>query len=111
MSTYRGFDKGLISRATRAKGARYYFDEDTLRFFDAYGGRVLSSGPDHVVMVESIRDTWSDTPRQYRVIMITFHRELDSSGSEREHVKVLRLGGEGEHYSARSAIKAYNNNN
>lgn len=101
MSTYRGFDKHLISRTTRAMGARYYFDEDTLRYFDAYGGRYLDSGPDHVVMVESIRDTWSDTPREYRVIVVKFHRDVTG----REHVTIHRPT---DNYpTARQAIAAY----
>lgn len=101
MSTYRGFDKHLISRATRAKGDRHYFDEDTLRCFDAYGGKWLDSGPDHVVMVDSIRDTFSDSPRQYRVIRVHFTR--DAIG--RERVAIERATNN--YPTARQAIAAY----
>lgn len=105
MSTYRGYDKHLISRATRAMGDRHYFDEDTLRYFDAYGCKWLDNGPDHVVMVESIRDTWSGAPHEYRVIEVKFHREVDASGAEREHVTVNRPSDNCP--TARQAIAAY----
>lgn len=101
MSTYRGFDTGLISRATRAEGDKHYFNERTLQYFDAYGGKWLDSGPDHVVMVDSIRDTFSDSPRQYRVIEVKFHRDVTG----REHVTVNRPT---DNYpTARQAIAAH----
>ena len=101
MSTYRGFDRHLISRATRAMGDRYYFDRDALEFFDARGHDVLNSEPDHVVMVDSIRDTWSGAPREYRVIEVKFHRDVTG----REHVTIDRPT---DNYpTARQAIAAY----
>lgn len=75
---YRGFNRTLTARVARAEGDRHYFDRDTLEFFDAYGHDVLSRGPDHVTMVDSIRDTFSDTPREYRVIEVKFHRDPDT---------------------------------
>lgn len=54
MSTFRGFDSYLISRADRA--GSHWFDADTLRFFDSYGGRSQRVGPDVYVVVSSERD-------------------------------------------------------
>lgn len=103
MSTYRGFNKALIRRATQAEGDKYYFNRDTLDYWDARGYETISQDDDHVVMVDSIRDKFSDTPRQYRVIVVTFHR--DATGIE--HVNVQRMGGPGVHDSARAAINEY----
>lgn len=105
MSTYRGFNKSLIRRATQAEGDKYYFNRDTLDYWDARGHETISHGPDHVVMVDSIRDTYDDTPRQYRVIRVSFHTMSDDDITFREHVTVNRLSTN--HPSARAAIAEY----
>lgn len=102
---YRGFNRTLTARVARAEGDRHYFDRDTLGFFDAYGHDVLSRGPDHVTMVDSIRDKFSDTPRQYRVIRVTFHTMSDDDINFTEHVTVNRLTMNLP--SARAAINEY----
>lgn len=69
MSTFRGFPHSLISRVQRA--GNHYLDDDTLRFFNAYGDTILRQDRDTVVMVESIRfDAY--TPREYRVVVFSF---------------------------------------
>lgn len=67
--TYRGFDDYRRSRVSRA--GSHYLDDNTLRFFDAYGGAQYgSSGSDLVVVVESVKD-WNGE-RFYRPVAFRF---------------------------------------
>lgn len=68
MSTFRGFTHGLISRVQRT--GSHYLDTDTLRFFDAYAGVHAQIDPDHVAVVESVKD-WTGN-RWYRVTYFIF---------------------------------------
>lgn len=99
MSTFRGFDTYLTSRVDRAQGDHHYFDEGTLRFFDAYGGAVgcLPSNLDGngkprrlTTIVESVQDhgglTYDSRPREYRFIVVLF-TPLEDGG---ESVRIFR---------------------
>ena len=68
MSTFRGFTHGLISRVQRA--GSHYLDSDTLKFFDAYAGLHAQIDPDHIAVVESVKD-WAGN-RWYRVTYFIF---------------------------------------
>lgn len=105
MSTHRGFNKSLIRRATQAEGDKYYFNRDTLDYWDARGHETISQDADQTVMVDSIRDKFSDTPRQYRVIEVVFHTMSDDDITFTEHVTVNRLTMNLP--SARAAINEY----
>ena len=70
---FRSFDPYLVSRVQHA--GSHYFDPDTLRFFDAYGGasRHFSrpgEPPHGYALVESVRPPWGD--RYYRIVVVTF---------------------------------------
>lgn len=69
MSTFRGYPHSLISRVERAGSS--YLDDDTLRFFNAYGGAILRQDRDTVTLVESIKSPYGD-PREYRVAEFRF---------------------------------------
>lgn len=70
----RGFDPYLIARVQRA--GSHYFDADTLRFFDAYGGAsrhyAVPGEPPHLyALVESVKPPYGD--RYYRVVVVHLH--------------------------------------
>src|SRR5690606_18869659 len=75
----RGYPRDLIDRVKRAD--HHYLDPDTLRFFNAFGGAILYSDRDTVVMVESIR--FRREPREYRVAEFRFTRDGSSVAVER----------------------------
>ena len=69
MGTFRGFDTHLCARVSRA--GSHYLDEDTLRFFDAYGGRHYgSTSGERVTVVESVAHPTMG--RVYRPVTFTF---------------------------------------
>ena len=86
MSTFRGFDTYLISRVSRAGG--HYFDESTLRFFNAYGGTHARIDESRTLVVESVEHP--SAGRIYRVILVRFYQ--DATG--RERVDVERVTGD-----------------
>lgn len=100
-SQYRGFNKNLISRATRAEGDCYYLSSGALRGFNAYGGAWLDSSEDHVTMVDSIRNDYDGWAREYRVTRLTFWRDE----GDREHVR--RDSMTDNYDSAAKAVRAY----
>ena len=96
----RNYPSQLVSRLNRANSS--YCSPETLRFFNAFGGEVLHTDQNTIIMVESIRDvggfSYPPQPREYRVTR--FHFSDDGSS-----VDVDRLT---DNYpSARQAIKAY----
>lgn len=81
MSQFRGYSTYLISRVARAKGATHYLDDDTLRFFDAYGGAMANIDDNTVAVVESVRQSpvynyrtgeYCVYDREYRVTVFRF---------------------------------------
>lgn len=88
MSTFRGWTVGLITRVQRAKGQHHYLDEDTLRFFNSYGGTHAPVGRDTVFVVESVKPPHG--PRHYRVVRFSFTPAPDGG----EMVAVTRMDDE-----------------
>jgi hypothetical protein len=95
----RGFDPYLVSRVSRAAGDCHYFDDGTLRWFDAYGGATYAPTgvyPHVRVIVESVRDTSGNAyggARMYRAIVVTFYvTTRDHDGRTVEAVSVDRTG-------------------
>lgn len=94
----RGFNYFINKRAKRA--GTHYFDDDTLRGFDAYccayGSLLASLDPDNrvITFVDSIRQPaslYSDEPRparEYRAMVLHFTGEL-----HRERVSVEKITG------------------
>lgn len=91
---YRGFDNYLTSRVDRAEGDRFYFREDTLKFFDAYGGAMgcLPSDLDGQsgerrlqTVVESVKGP--SGIRTYRFVAVLF---TDQGPARTERVTILR---------------------
>lgn len=56
----------MIQRYERATHG-YYFSTDTMKFFSGKVYEPVYRVGQYEVFVESIRDTWGDQPRQYRV--------------------------------------------
>jgi hypothetical protein len=112
----RGFDYSLTTRVDRAKGDHYAFTPDTLRWFDAFGGRHVTPADAlafHVVaIVESTRDNGGaygtpaafDGRRTYRVRLVTFYTVPDEHGTPREHVTV---DGVGPRYLSAAPVERY----
>lgn len=81
MSQFRGFSTYLISRVSRAKGANEYLSDETLRFFDAYGGAMANIDENTIAVVESVRQSpyynyrtgeYFVYDREYRVTVFRF---------------------------------------
>ena len=95
MSQFRGFSTYLISRVSRAQGASNYLDDDTLRFFDAYGGAMANIDDNTVAVVESVRQSpfynyrtgeYCVYDREYRVTVFRF-----TPAPHGEYVEVERV--------------------
>lgn len=56
----------LIHRYDRATNG-YYFSKDTMKFFSGKVYEPVYRVGEVEIFVDSIRDTWGDQPRQYRV--------------------------------------------
>ena len=81
MSQFCGYSTYLISRVSRAQGATHYLDDETLRFFDAYGGAMANIDDNTVAVVESVRQSpvynyrtgeYCVYDREYRVTVFRF---------------------------------------
>lgn len=89
----------MIQRYERATHG-YYFSNDTMKFFSGKVYEPVYRIGDTEVFVDSIRDTWGDQPRQYRVkewcgsdagiVTITKHKTLRSAEkAARRHAEAL----------------------
>lgn len=88
MSLFRGFDTYMTSRVQRATGDHHYFDVDSLRFFDAFGGArfalpaSLDPSRRFVVLVESV--VHPSAGRVYRPTVVLFTPDAEHGGESVE---------------------------
>lgn len=100
MSTYRGWDTGLIARVGRARGDRYYLDKDALRGFGSFAGMHCPIGDDEVVVVESVLPP--ERARVYRVVSFRF-----DPAEHGEMVHVVRVADDLTRGTANRALRDY----
>jgi hypothetical protein len=86
VSTFRGFDVYLLSRVARARGEHSYFSDDTLRWFNAYGGTHARIDDSRTALVESVEHPTHG--RIYRVVLVTFTPDVERGG---ESVTIERV--------------------
>lgn len=92
----RGYSDNLVARLNRAQGDHFFFRNASAH--GAYGGRHIVTMSrrlpwDVMTVVDSSRDSSGTDAayggeRRYQVRVFIFWRELDASGTAREHVRV-----------------------